>query len=89
MNDKVYLVIEDPGSLTQLIRGAARNGYLRRLDLRDVVEWMRTVEYPIHVPVDLDSVMATGANPVVKGIFGKSIDELITKLVSEAMAKAG
>ena len=82
---KVYLMIEDPESLTKVIRGAVKSGYLRRMDLRDVISWMQKAEYPIRIPVNLDSVMATGQNTIVKGLFGKSIDATVTKYVKMAM----
>ena len=85
MADGFYLTIEDAETLTVFIKGCVKNGYLRRLDLRDVISWMNRVTYPIRIPVNLDSVIGVGQNAVVKGIFGKNIDSTVTKYVKAAM----
>ena len=85
MANGVYLTIEDAETLTAFIKGAVKNGYLRRLDLRDVISWMNRTAYPIRIPVDVDSVIGVGQNAVVKGIFGRNIDSTITKYVKTAM----
>lgn len=84
-NNGVYLTIENAESLTAFIKGAVKNGYLRRLDLRDVIAWMNQVSYPIQIQVDINSVVNVGRNAVVKGVFGKAIDETITKYIRTAM----
>lgn len=81
----IYLTIDDETAMRQFIKGAVKCGYLRRFDLRDVVKWMEETEYPVRVPVNLDSVMMAGQNAVVRGIFGKNIENTITKYMKMAM----
>ena len=87
MNEEtgIYLTIEDEMAMRRFVKGAVQSGYLRRFDLRDVVTWIGIAEYPIRVPVNLDSVMMAGRNAVVKGIFGKNIENTITKYMKAAM----
>ena len=81
----IYLTIEDEPALRRFVKGAVKSGYLRRFDLREIVTWMNNAEYPIQVPVNLNSVMMAGQNAVVKGIFGRNIENTITKYMKAAM----
>lgn len=82
----VYLTIENVSAMKQFIKGAVKSGYLRKFDLREVATWIANVEYPVKIPVDINSVIAIGQNAVVKGIFGKNIENTITKYLKAAMA---
>ena len=81
----IYLTIENGTAMRRFVRGAVKSGYLRRFDLREVVAWIDSAEYPIRVPVNLDSVMMAGQNAVVRGIFGRNIENTITKYMKAAM----
>lgn len=83
---EVNLVFKNREGLVRFIKGAVRDGYLRRFDLREVSDWINRAEYPVTVPVDLKSMIEIGGNPVVRGLFGGSIEKTLTKYVSEAMA---
>lgn len=85
MDEGVYLVIENERAMAIFIRGAVKHGYLRRFDLRDVSEWIKTTEYPVKAPVKLEKVISMGGNDFIKGLFGKSIDRVLTKWLKEAM----
>jgi len=85
MDDGIYIEIESMEGLKRFVKGAVVNGYLKRVDLREVVEWINHAKYPIRIPIKLDSVLMTGQNAIVKGIFGKNIEATITKYVKEAM----
>ena len=87
MNDGVYLTIENQEALFRFVKGCVRNGYLRRFDLRKVADWIKNAEYPIKIPIKLDSVIGIGGNAVVKGIFGGNIERTISKYISEAMGE--
>lgn len=90
MTEGIYLEIENKRALATFVKGAVRNGYLRRFDLRDVADWINETAYPIRVPVNLESVIGVGANPVVKGIFGGNIDKVLSNCIQEAIdAKKG
>lgn len=81
----IFLTINDQKSLELFIKGAAANGMIRSLNPQELIQWMRTVEFPIQVPVDFDKVLATAGNPIVKKVFGKKIDETFTRYVKTAM----
>ena len=85
MGDGVYLTIENEEAMIRFVKGCVRNGYMRRFDLREVVDWIKSTEYPIKVPVNLESVIGVGANAMVKGIFGGNIEKTITKYMKGAM----
>ena len=84
----VYLTIEDRTNLVKLLKGAAKYGYLRRLDLREVNDWIDKVEYPIRIPIEVDNIIGVGRNPVVKSVFGNFINKGLTNYITMAM-KAG
>lgn len=87
MNDGVYLTVENSEAMFRFVKGCVRNGYMRRFDLRKVADWIKNAEYPIKIPVNLDSVIGIGANAVVKGIFGGNIERTISKYINAAMGE--
>jgi len=81
----VYLTIEDKNSLVLFLKGAARSGYLHKLDLREVNNWINDVQFPVCIPIDVNGIVDVGRNPIVKSIFGKVLDKGLTEYIRKAM----
>lgn len=88
-NNGVYLTIETPECLTKMVKRAVNAGYLRKVDLRDVIDLIKTSEYPMQVPIDLDFVLRLGENAVVKHVFGRNIDQAMTDYIRNVKVKTG
>ena len=86
MTNGVFLTIEDKGAMVKLVKGCVRGGYLRKFDLRDVSALIERLEYPLQIPIDVMSVIELGSNKLVRGVFGKQIDEGLTKFINNMEA---
>ena len=76
-----YLTIDSKEDLTKLIAGAIKGGYLRKVDLRHVINWIDNVELPVKLQVSLNGVIGIAQNVVVRQVFGKNIDNALTNYV--------
>jgi len=83
---QIYLEIEDVNGLTEFLQEAKRKtGLLKDISLDKVECVLAEKEFPIRIPVNLDSVIELAMNPVVKKIFGKKIEETTKKALLKAI----
>lgn len=83
---QIYLEIGNSEELMEFLREAKRKtGLLKDIPLDKVECVLEEKEFPLRVPVDLDSVIDLAANPMVKKIFGKKIEETTKKAILKAI----
>ena len=85
---QIYLEIGSLESLTGFIQEAKDAGLLKDISLKKVEDLMSTKAFPVRVPVELDQVVNLMANPMVRKIFGKKIEETTVRTILRA-AKEG
>ena len=83
---QVYLEIGDLPSLIEFVQEAKeKTGLLKDISTKKLEVLLSEKEFPIRVPVDLDSVIGLAANPMVKKIFGKRIEETTLRTLLKAI----
>lgn len=82
---QIYLEIGDLQSLISFLEGAKEIGLLKDISSKKVENLMSKKEFPIRLPIELDQVMAVAANPIVKKMFAKKIEETTLKCLAKAM----
>lgn len=83
---QVYLEIGNARELMEFLEEAKRKtGLLKDIPLDTVEYVLEEKEFPIRIPVDLNSVIDLAANPVVKKVFGKKIEETTKKALLKAI----
>lgn len=85
---QIYLEIGSLESLTGFIQDAKGAGLLKDISTQKVADLMSSKEFPVRVPVELDQVLKLMANPMVRKIFGKKIEETTVRTILKA-AKEG
>lgn len=82
---QIYLEIGDLQAIINFLDGAKEIGLLKDISSKKVEDLMSKKEFPIRLPIELDQVMAVAANPVIKKVFGKKIEETTLKCLVKAM----
>ena len=83
---QIYLEIESIEALTEFLQEAkTKTGLLKDIPLDKVECALAEKEFPIRVPVNLDSVIELAMNPIVKKIFGKKIEEATKRTLLKAL----
>ena len=83
---QIYLEIGNMEGLMEFLQEARRKtGLLKDIPLDKVECVLEEKEFPIRIPVDLDSVLDLAMNPVVKKIYGKKIEETTKKALLKAI----
>ena len=78
---QIYLEIEDNESLIRFLKEAKRIGFLKNIPINKFEPFLSEKKFPIHIPIELDRVLALATNPVVKKIFGAKIDITIGEVL--------
>lgn len=81
---KIYLEIGSLESLVGFIESAKEAGLLKDVSPKKVEDLLSGKEFPVRVPVDLDKVLDVAANPVVRKIFGKKIEDTTVRTILKA-----
>lgn len=81
---QIYLEIGSLESLVGFIESAKGAGLLKDISPKKVEDLLSEKEFPVRVPVDLDKVLDVAANPVVRKIFGKKIEETTVRTILRA-----
>lgn len=83
---QIYLEIGNSEELMEFLREAKRKtGLLKDISLDKVECILEEKEFPIRVPVNLDSILDLAENPIVKKVFGKKIEETTKKALLKAI----
>ena len=75
----IKLRIEDPVSCIELMREMKRIGLLRDIS-NEIV--LRTDQFPMDIPIDAEKLLEMVNNPVIKKVFGKKMDTVLTTQVA-------
>lgn len=81
---QIYLEIGSLESLVRFIENAKEVGLLKDISTKKVENLMSGKEFPVRVPVELDQVMNLMANPMVRKIFGKKIEDTTVRTILKA-----
>ena len=81
---QIYLEIGSLESLVCFIESAKEAGLLKDISPKKVEDLLSGKTFPVRVPVDLDKVLDVAANPVVRKIFGKKIEETTVRTILRA-----
>lgn len=83
---QIYLEIGSSRELMAFLQETKKKtGLLKDISLDKVECVLEEKEFPLRVPVDLDSVIDLAANPIVKKVFGKKIEETTKKALLKAI----
>lgn len=83
---QVYLEIGDKHELISFLADAKKKtGLLKDISLERVESSLSKNDFPIRIPVNLDGVLNLCANPVLKKMFGKKVEETTRKYLKAAM----
>lgn len=83
---QIYLEISNAEGLMDFLQEAkTKTGLLKDISLDKVECILAEKEFPIRIPVNLESVLDLAANPIVKKIFGKKIEETTKKALLKAI----
>lgn len=76
MDGKIYIEIEDLQTMISLLMEAKkRTGLLKDVSPELVARYFSGKEFPVRIPVKADGILDIAANPIVRKIFGKKIEE--------------
>ena len=70
---KVYITIEDPQSLMDILTEGSRKGLIKKTIIIDP----NKIAYPIKIPIELSSIMKLMGNPITKKVLGSKIDVVV------------
>lgn len=84
---KVFLEIGSKTELLMFMKEAKeKTGLLKDISLKDLNCSLHEENFPIRIPVNLDSVLDLCGNPMLKKLFGKKVEETTRKYLKAAMA---
>lgn len=84
MGAKIYISIDDPITLADILQEGRKNGLLKDIPSETISGLLRK-DYPIRVPVELDRIMEMVGNPVVRKVFGSKFDKTLSACLQKAM----
>lgn len=83
---QIYLEIRDADSLVSfLLETQKRTGLLKDISPVKLKEALRNKEFPIRVPVNMNGVLDVAANPILKKVFGKRVEEATRRYIKAAL----
>lgn len=82
--DQIYFEIGSMEGLIQFIQDAKGVGLLKDISCEKVKNLLSEKEFPIHIPVEMDKLFDLMANPVVKKMFGKKIEDTAVRTILKA-----
>lgn len=79
-NTEIYLTIGDKASLTSFVEEAKRKtGLLKDISMEMIETSLSDDDFPMKIPVKMDGVLDVAANPILKKIFGKRMEDTTKK----------
>ena len=78
----IFLEIESAEGLTAFLAEAKKTGLLKDVALKDIEAAIRTKQFPLRIPVNLDAVLNLCRNPVLRKIFGGKIDSTARRILA-------
>ncbi len=82
---QVYLEIGDLDTLMAFLRDAQKAGLLIGVSPYKVEHSFSEKDFPVRIPVNLDAVLAVAGNPIVKKVFGKTIETKTVDILNKAL----
>ena len=83
----IFLEIESAEGLTAFLKEAKKTGLLKDVSLNDIEDAIRTKEFPLRIPVNLDAVLNLCRNPVLRKLFGGKIESKAKMILATAKRK--
>lgn len=68
-----------------LAEAKKKTGMLKDISLREVNDRLSEDDFPVRIPVNLDGVLNLCANPMLRKLFGKKVEDTTRKYLKAAM----
>ena len=79
-NTEIYLTIGDKASLTSFLEEAKRKtGLLKDISIDKIEASLSDSDFPMKIPVKMDGVLDLAANPILKKMFGRKMEDTAVK----------
>jgi len=86
MNYGIYVEIDNPESLISFLTEAKKKGLFKNISLNAAVHSIKQKDFPMRFPIRVDGVLDIAANPIIRKVFGKKIEDGAERFLKGARA---